>query len=63
MTIIHNSDYKSIDECKLVIDRYFSERNQAFLDNPERAGKKIWGTELVKPIFNESNNCKNPKYR
>lgn len=61
--IIHNSDYQSVDECKLAIDRYFSDRNQAFLENPKRAGKKIWGEEIVKPIFKESNNCKDPKYR
>ena len=61
--IIHNSDYQSVDECKLAIDRYFSERNRAFFENPTRAGKKIWGKEVVKPIFKESNNCKDPKYR
>jgi len=61
--VIHNSDYQAIDECKLAIDRYFSERNQAFLENPKRAGKKIWGEEVVCPVFNESNNCKDPKYR
>jgi len=61
--IIHNSDYQSVDECKLAIDRYFSDRNQAFSENPKRAGKKIWGEEIVKPIFKESNNCKDPKYR
>jgi len=61
--IIHNSDYQSIEECKLAIDMYFSERNQAFLENPKRAGKKIWGEEIVKAVFKDSNNCKNPKYR
>jgi transposase len=61
--IIHNSDYQSIDECKLAIDMYFSKRNQAFLENPKRAGKKIWGEEIVKAVFKDSNNCKDPKYR
>jgi len=61
--VIHNSDYQSVDDCKLAIDRYFTERNQAFLDNPKRAGKKIWGEEVVKSVFNESNNCKDPQYR
>ena len=61
--IIHNSDYQSIDECRVAIDRYFAERNEAFLKNPNRAGKKIWGEEIVKPIFKESNNCKNPRWR
>lgn len=61
--IIHNSDYQSVNECKLAIDKYFSERNEAFLENPKRAGKKLWGEEVVNPIFKESNNCKDPKYR
>ena len=61
--IIHNSDYQSVDECKVAIDRYFAERNTAFLENPKRAGKKIWGKELVKPVFKDSNNCKDSKYR
>jgi transposase len=61
--VIHNSDYRSVDECKFAIDRYFSERNQEFLKNPKRAGKKIWGEEIVKAVFKDSNNCKDPKYR
>ena len=61
--VIHNSDYQTVDECKLAINRYFSERNQAFLENPKRAGKKIWGKEIVKAVFKDSNNCKDPKYR
>jgi len=61
--VIHNSDYLSVDECKFAIDRYFSERNQEFLKNPKRAGKKIWGEEIVKAVFKDSNNCKDPKYR
>ena len=60
--IIHNSDYQSKEECKEAIDRYFAERNQAFIENPKRAGNKIWGKERVKPQFSESNNCKDPKY-
>ena len=46
--IIHNSNYQSVEECKEAINRYFSERNLAFLENPKRAGKKIWGEEVVK---------------
>jgi hypothetical protein len=60
--IIHNSNYQSVDECKLAVNRYFSERNAAFLEKPKRAGKKIWGKEVVKSVFKESNNCKDPKY-
>jgi hypothetical protein len=61
--IIHNSDYQSIEECKLAIDRYFEERNQHFKSNPKRAGKKIWGKEREKAVFSESNNCKDAMYR
>ena len=60
--IIHNSDYSSVDACKAAIDRHFEERNQHFRANPKRAGKKIWGKELVPPEFSESNNCKDPRY-
>lgn len=61
--IIHNSDYESVDECKLAIDQYFHERNEYFKKHPKRAGKKIWGKEIVKPVFSEVNNCKDPKWR
>lgn len=61
--IIHNSDYQSVDECKLAIDRYFSERNENFQKNPKKAGNKIWGKERVKATFSESHNCKDPMYR
>ncbi len=60
--IIHNSDYACVQECKAAIDRYFAERNQYFLENPKRAGNKIWGKEITKVEFNESNNCKDPRY-
>jgi len=61
--VIHNSDYQSVDECKQAIDRYFLERNEAYAKNPKRAGKKIWGNEKVEPVFNEANNCKDPRWR
>ena len=61
--IINNSDYGSINECMVAIDRYFAERNCFFEENPRRAGNKIWGKERVKSVFNESNNCKDPMYR
>ena len=61
--IIHNSNYSSIVDCKIAIDRYFKERNQNFKENPKKAGNKIWGNELVVPVFKESNNCKDPKWR
>ena len=61
--IFHNSDYKTVDECKEAIDRYFRERNCAFLEHPMRAGNKIWGKERVQPVFREENNCKDPDWR
>jgi len=60
--VIHNSDYQSVEECKTAIDLYFDERNRFFLENPKRAGNKIWGKERVEPIFSESNNCKDSRY-
>jgi hypothetical protein len=61
--IIHNSNYKSIDEAKAAIDRYFEDRNSHFQRNPKKAGKKIWGQEREAAEFSDSNNCKNPRYR
>jgi hypothetical protein len=61
--IIHNSDYNSVAECKDAIDRYFKERNGAFLEHPRRAGNKIWGKERVRSVFREENNCKDPTWR
>lgn len=61
--IIHNSNYPSADAARAAIDRYFVDRNQQFRDNPKRAGKRIWGNELVPPVFSESNNCKDPNWR
>ena len=61
--ILHNSDYQSVDECTMAIDRYFYERNIAFTVNPRRAGKKIWGKERTEAVFKEENNCKDPNWR
>jgi hypothetical protein len=58
ISIIHNSDYQSVDAAKAAIDRYFEERNTYFKENPKRAGNKIWGDEVVPSKFSESNNCK-----
>jgi transposase len=59
-TIIHNSNYNSVEECMNAIDQYFFERNQSFKENPKWAGNKIWGKETTKAKFSESNNCKDP---
>jgi transposase len=60
--IIHNSDYPSADMCKAAIDRYFAERNQHFREHPKRAGNKLWGAEIVPPVFAEGQNCKDPRW-
>jgi transposase-like protein/transposase len=62
-SVIHNSDYASVDEAKAAIDRYFAERNAFFRENPMRAGGKIWGQERVPNAFREGQNCKDPRYR
>jgi transposase len=62
ISVIHNSDYASLDEAKTAIDRYFSERNLHFQQNPKRAGNKIWGKERVNSTFKEGQNCKSPRY-
>lgn len=56
--VIHNIDYESVKACKLAINQHFAERNHYFKKNPKRAGKKIWGDELVPATFSEANNCK-----
>src|SRR6267142_515229 len=61
--ILHNSNYQSVKECTMAIDRYFYERNIAFTANPRRAGKKIWGKERTEAVFKEENNCKDPNWR
>ena len=62
-SIIHNSDYKTLDAAKVAIDRYFVERNAHFVQHPKRAGRKIWGEERELAHFSKANNCKDPRYR
>ncbi|MES2112406.1 MAG: IS630 family transposase [Bacteroidota bacterium] len=57
-TVIHNSDYDSLEACYAAIDRHFGERNAYYRLHPMKAGKKIWGKEIVPPVFKETNNCK-----
>ncbi len=61
--VIHNSDYATVEDCKIALDRYIEERNEHYKKNPQRAGDKIWGKEIVIPKFNPGNNCKDPKWR
>jgi len=61
--VLHNSDYQSSEECKAAIDLHFEERNAFYRKYPRRAGKVIWGKETIPAVFNESNNCKDPRFR
>jgi transposase len=61
--IIHNSDYRTLDDAKAAIDRHFADRNSHFLRHPRKAGRKIWGKEREPAEFSEANNCKDPRYR
>ena len=61
-SIIHNSDYASLDECKAAVTLYFKTRNEHFINHPRKAGNKIWGKELVVSEFNDTHNCKDPKW-
>jgi hypothetical protein len=61
--ILHNSDYSSVGEARVAIDRYFTERNEYFREHPQRAGNKIWGNERGTAAFSESSNHKDPRYR
>lgn len=60
--VIHNSDYPSVKACRQAIDLYFQSRNTYYQMNPKKAGKKIWGKELVAPVFDKANQCK-PSYQ
>jgi transposase len=60
--IIHNSDYKTADDAKTAINRYFEERNAYFKQFPRKAGKKIWRKEREPAAFSDANNCKDPRY-
>jgi transposase len=61
--IIHNSDYKTADDAKIAINRYFAERNAHFKKSPRKAGNKIWRKEREPATFSDANNCKDPRYR
>ncbi|MBE9585971.1 IS630 family transposase [Mucilaginibacter sp. JRF] len=58
-SVIHNSDYATVEQCTAAIDRYFNNRNAHFLKHPKRAGNKIWGKEKVRPVFDKANICRN----
>jgi len=57
--VIHNSDYRSPDEMKVAISTHLSERNQFFINNPKRAGNKIWDIDF----FHDFDRIKSGNYR
>jgi transposase len=60
--VLHNSDYASLESAQQAVARYLDDRNATYAANPRPAGKLIWGKERVPPVFNESNNCKDPRW-
>jgi len=57
--VIHNSDYQSADEMKTAISTHLSERNQFFINNPKRAGNKIWEIDF----FQDHDHIRSGNYR
>ena len=57
--VIHHSNYRSEEEMKVAISRHFVERNEYFLANPKRAGKKIWDVDF----FTDYENIRSGDYR
>jgi transposase len=57
--VIHNSDYRTVDEMKKAISNHFKDRNDYFKTNPKRVGKKIWKIDF----FEDYSNLKSGNYR
>jgi len=62
-SIVHNSNYESVEEARGAMDRYVLDRNEHFRQYPKRAGAKIWGQERVVSKFSDAHNCKDPSFR
>jgi DDE superfamily endonuclease len=61
--VLHNSDFPDTDTAKQMIDEYFENRNVYYKEHPSKAGKTIWGEERCTPVFDETKNYKDPRYR
>jgi transposase len=57
--VIHHSDYRDAREMKVAISRHFAERNAHFLENPRRAGERIWDVDF----FADNENLRSGNYR
>ena len=58
-TIIHLSNYQSVNQMKTAISLHFQERNDFFKKNPKRAGNKIWSLDF----FDDNENIRHGNYR
>jgi hypothetical protein len=61
--VIHNSNFEDLPRARSAIDRYFLSRNEFYNSYPKRAGRKLWQQEICEAVFQEQNNCKDPRYR
>jgi len=61
--ILHNSDYQSVDECTMAIDRYFYELKHSLHCKPQTRWQEDLGKERTEAVFKEENNCKDPNWR
>jgi hypothetical protein len=61
--VVHNSDFPHPDAAKKLIGDYFAVRNAYYEQNSSRAGNKLWGKERTIPVFAETSNHKDPRYR
>jgi hypothetical protein len=61
--VIHNSDYDTVRHAQAAITSYLEARNESFAAAPRRAGRSIWGKEPSPSGFDETNNCKDARYR
>ncbi len=58
--IIHNSDYKSVDEAKAAIDRYFTDRNAHSCSTPDGPEGKSGVRSGSWPIFRKPTTARIP---
>ena len=58
-TVIHLSNYQNVNQMKTAISLHFQERNNFFMENPKRAGNKIWALDF----FENNENIRHGNYR
>jgi transposase len=60
--VIHNSNFADETSAKKMLDGYIEQRNTYFLSHPRKVGNKIWRSERLPSIFDETANFKDPSY-